>query len=315
MTIDTIRQVSEKLSSEFYHAGDAIFKRNSTGKEMYVIYNGKIGWFSNNQMIKEINYNEVFGEHVLSNNYKRPYRAKAMTDWELLVLHCDDYRNIITNQCVVVMQKNKQLLSSCPKLSRWDLSKIERVWYLLEERKVSNGVLYDQGNDTEGVYIVKSGTLQVHSIVEIDNFRQYPISNFSWEIERTTNTVKCLLGTLKVGSIFGFLEILNKSDSRMSRVSTTGNATVLYLSTRHFLDCFNETDIIELIKDPEVKSAQQAVDEIVNSQNWKSFKKNAIINAAKSINKKPAGSLDFINQNYEIDKFMHKVRFDQNNHI
>ena len=43
MTIDTIRQVSEKLSSEFYHAGDAIFKRNSTGKEMYVIYNGKIG--------------------------------------------------------------------------------------------------------------------------------------------------------------------------------------------------------------------------------------------------------------------------------
>lgn len=172
---------------------------------------------------------------------------------------------------------------------------------------MSNGVLYDQGEDTDGIFIVKSGTFQVHSIIEIDNFRQYPISQMSWEIERITTSVKSLMGTLKEGSIFGYLEILNKSKIRMNRVSTSEVSTILYLSEANFKDLFDEQDMSELILNPEIKTAQAAVDDIISSNNWKLFKKKAQISAAKNINKKAHSSLDFIPQNYEIDKYMSKL--------
>lgn len=201
-----------------------------------------------------------------------------------------------------------QLLSSIPRLHNWELGKVEKLWYWLEERKLSKGILYDQGAPTNGVYIVKSGKLEAHSIIEVDNFRQYPISQSQWEIERITHSVKCLMGVLSKGSIFGHFEIIAKSKIRMNRISAIEDTIVLYLAESHFKEWFNENDISDLLVNSELKHAKQAVNEIIDNQKWTSFKKRAVINAAKTLNKKPSNSFDFISQNYEIDKFLNKVR-------
>lgn len=124
---DIIRQISTKINSVFVEAGGTIFKRNAEAKKLYIVYNGKAGFYSNHQLQKELNYNSILGEQVLTTATKYPFTAKAITDCELLMLQIEDYKNIITNQGVVVMQKTKALLESCPRLSHWDLNKIERL--------------------------------------------------------------------------------------------------------------------------------------------------------------------------------------------
>jgi hypothetical protein len=105
MSYDTIKQISEKITSEQYPAGATIFKKNSIGKEFYILYNGKVGLYSNKLLVKEHNYNDVFGEQIIENTPKRLFKAKAIANCEVLILNVEDYKNIITNQGVVVIQK------------------------------------------------------------------------------------------------------------------------------------------------------------------------------------------------------------------
>jgi len=77
----------------------------------------------------------------------------------------------------------------------------------------------------------------------------------------------------------------------------------LNIKYEDFLNCFNEVDIQRVIQKSKIKTAQQAIDEIVASQKWKLLRKSAIVSAVSNFAEKPRSSLDFIQSIFTLNKF------------
>jgi hypothetical protein len=124
---DVIKQIATKLTAKFVKAGDVIFEKNSIGSEMYIIYNGQVGLFAGGDLIASIVYNNVFGEKVIENTKIRSATAKALTDCELLLLNVDDFRNVLTNQSVQLIQENRLCISNVACFKEWEPMKRDRL--------------------------------------------------------------------------------------------------------------------------------------------------------------------------------------------
>ena len=115
------------------------------------------------------------------------------------------------------------------------------------------------------------------------------------------------MGFLTQGSIYGLIELLNKSPLRMNRVAAIEDSYILYLSEKNFKELFDDQDISNIIFNSKIKSPQVAINDILESQKWEKTKKSSIISAAKNIEVKPTGSFDFIKRSHDIQKFIDKA--------
>ena len=127
---------------------------------------------------------------------------------------------------------------------------------------------------------MQTGSLEVTSILEMDSFRQYPIDLSKWEIERTTTAIRCNMGELIPGDVFGFDELLKNSKLRMNKIQALEDSFILFISTKNFRSCFNPENISILIKKKKIKNAQTAIDEITALKKWNSMMKSAVVTVA-----------------------------------
>jgi CRP-like cAMP-binding protein len=77
----------------------------------------------------------------------------------------------------------------------------------------------------------------VETIIEIDDFRKYPIGNQSWEVMKTTRRLQYRLREIKSGTLFGHEELL-LGIKRRCRVRCTTNCEVIYLNKDEFMEAF-----------------------------------------------------------------------------
>lgn len=79
--------------------------------------------------------------------------------------------------------KRMQYIETLPFTYEWSHEK--KAYFNTEVGQISlqaNEVLYDIGAETDMLYIVKSGCLSVHAIVELSEQNKYPLGDYSWEI-------------------------------------------------------------------------------------------------------------------------------------
>ena len=117
------------------------------------------------------------------------------------------------------------------------------------------------------------------------------------------------MGHLEKGDVFGFHEILKGNSLRMNKIKALEDTFILFMPTKDFKSCFTTEEIGTLIELSKIKTAKQAIDEIIESNKWNSVRKKAVVTAALNKEVKPHSSLDFVKRSHDIQSFMDKVIF------
>ncbi|CAI2387832.1 unnamed protein product [Moneuplotes crassus] len=304
---DAIKQAATKINSVFYKKGTKIFEEKKPGHKMYIVYNGEVGFYKEGHLLEKFSYNDFFGEKVIEFMPTREFTAIAHKDCELMYFCRDDYKTILTNLSVSINQMTRELLKSSV-FKDLETAQRERLLHLLEFQKIAKGrIVYSQGDNVTGVYIVQKGKLEASSVLEMDSFRQYPVSLSEWEIERTTSSVFCKMGKIGKGEVFGYTELLLKSKLRMNKIVALEDTFMLYLTPEQFFEVLTTENIQQIVEQNTIKTSQQAIDDIVNFQKWNLIRKKASITAAFNREEKPRSSLDFIKRTHQIQDFIKKV--------
>ena len=124
--------------------------------------------------------------------------------------------------------------------SAWD--RVDLVDYnnSAEEHKVTKGtIIYDIGMDPNTFYVVRKGKLIMETIIEIDSYFRCPVNVQTWEIRKTTRTIRYKLQDLWKGSMFGHEEIM-QSCNRRCRVRALTDCTLIYINSAEISNKWEE---------------------------------------------------------------------------
>lgn len=103
----SITKIEDTLSQEFilsYQDGDTIFSQNKPGKEMYIVYTGKVNLYrqlspGRSKLLATMKAGDFFGEMALIDDSPRSATAIAGQDnTQLLVLDRSKFMYLLRNQ-------------------------------------------------------------------------------------------------------------------------------------------------------------------------------------------------------------------------
>ena len=73
----------------------------------------------------------------------------------------------------------------------WSLLKLQNFNKELTLKTYNPGdFIYRQGDDSSVFYIIKRGSVQVDTVIEVDEYNRYPIGPQKWEIVKTTKKIR-----------------------------------------------------------------------------------------------------------------------------
>jgi CRP-like cAMP-binding protein len=101
----------------------------------------------------------------------------------------------------------------------------------------------------------------IETIIEIEDYRKYPIANKSWEVMKTCRRLQYKLREIKSGTLFGHEELL-LGIKRRCRVRCTTNCEVIYLNKDEFFEAFPKAEIQKLRSELKEIDLDQIVERI-----------------------------------------------------
>ena len=73
--------------------------------------------------------------------------------------------------------------------------------------------VYAQGDKGNEMFIVRSGTLFMEVIIEVEQYQKHPIGRKKWELTTTVRKFIYRVRTLEAGDIFGHEELIPPKES------------------------------------------------------------------------------------------------------
>jgi CRP-like cAMP-binding protein len=171
-----IANLCHSLTAKEYKLGDPIFRQGEPGYRWYVILQGTVkitvtkpGWSildpqAPQNFIATLKSGEKFGDHALLNDLNRSATAWADSTHTILIgLDKFDFLRLI-GQAHQIEQKDRVFfLKKIPMLSKLDLQSLRNIADRLVMREIPpNTVLQKEGEMTDTVFFLKSGTCDVY---------------------------------------------------------------------------------------------------------------------------------------------------------
>ena len=113
-------------------------------------------------------------------------------------------------------------------------------------------MIYNLGQTSESLYIVKSGRVALDVFYEIERTNTIPVAHKKWELQRTFQTIRRTILVLGANSMFGMEEILSDNPRRVIRARALEDTECLYANKKVFGEYFNSEDR-ERIKNQVIK--------------------------------------------------------------
>jgi len=142
--------------------------------------------------------------------------------------------------------------------------------------------VYKQGDESSVFYMIRKGSVQVETIIDIDEYNRYPIDIKTWEIVKTTKRIRYKIEELGKAQIFGHNELVLEIP-RQTTIKCLEETNILYLNKEVFLD----PKVIEPVDMQLIKRLVQPIDVVkiataVQSIRFNSkMRTDAILNATQ----------------------------------
>lgn len=101
-----VHKIFSKGMTHLTSKDQAIFKKGTTGNQMYVVLGGKVGVFDGSKQIATLSSGETFGEMSLISQEPRTATVIALEDTKLFVMNEHLFQKLLTKRVAVQMLMN-----------------------------------------------------------------------------------------------------------------------------------------------------------------------------------------------------------------
>jgi CRP-like cAMP-binding protein len=200
---------------------------------MYILYKGNIriiwGDESKGQYIEK-GSGFSFGADALLDDAKRSATVIASSECECLIVLKPDFEKVIKDAEKLQKLETFKYLKAMDFFKKWTFEDLhafsEKLKPLVFKPKEN---IYEQGENSNMIYIIYKGTLMMESTLDIDLFYKYPQGKNKWMATQMTRRVKHKVKELKEGDFFGHDEF-TAGTKRTSSVYSFHESKIFYIN-------------------------------------------------------------------------------------
>ncbi|EAR88262.2 cyclic nucleotide-binding domain protein (macronuclear) [Tetrahymena thermophila SB210] len=260
---DSIKLCAMLLKYEKHQFDTDVIVHGERGDKFYIILQGICEIYvpnSQGQFVKvgELKAGQSFGELALINDSPRRATIKAQTDCDLAILSKKDYIKIIADMEEREIKKKIQFLEGLPLFNQIHRRSLhEYIYYFKIVNYKWKDIVYQQGEDPQYVYIIKSG--------------EFILQKFSRQ-EKNQNSgifpITAQVAIIGPGEIFGEVDCLLNHKRHFSVSCHTQSAEVFLISKKHFseriMDNYNirEKNFVENYLDKKIQWRNERMNSI-----------------------------------------------------
>lgn len=242
-------------------------QKGEIGDCLFVVYTGLVETRMDGVEVETEGERALIGCEAMGGEVVRTTTVHAKTDLNMLKLTQTDYDSVLLG--VRNKEKNAltQFLSEIPFFSSWQLVKLHRLSSVITCISLNSGqCVYQKGSQSGYFYIVKSGKVDIQTLVDIDESHRWPVGSHSWEICNLAKKVLYRLKTCGPKDIFGDLEMVLRKN-RMTRAKAAVKTTCLAISREEFLKIFTqrETEMLLQYTNLTLPSEQELAEKVVET--------------------------------------------------
>jgi len=185
--LDVAEECLKVMSHVSLKAGDTVFNMGDVGTSFWIILRGSVGvWLNSDQILgkKENGENAIvkvfrevrtlpkgsaFGELALTDNKPRAASIICKENCDFAVLDKDPFKEILRETMKKNLFEEINFLAELPLFAGWTFYKLKELF--LHSPIISygrNNLVYDEGDSSEKMYIVKKGTFKILKEVDVD---------------------------------------------------------------------------------------------------------------------------------------------------
>ena len=170
---ETVFLIASKLELQDFYNGSYIFQEGAPGHHFYIILEGEISIVKKKRLAElssetvvlvKLGCGQYFGENALqSKEGVRTASALATKKTRLLVLHADDYQNILAGFKEVIREQVRKTLSSSTCILRFMKAAIldQLSTFVIVRNYPMNHEIVSHGSRMSSLYLIKSGIVKV----------------------------------------------------------------------------------------------------------------------------------------------------------
>jgi len=204
---DVTKMVIKEMWMEEFAEGKSCIEQGDTGEKasfFYVVEDGNFGIEVKGNEVTTRGVGTCFGELALMYNAARAATVRAKVQSKVWVIHRQIFRATVKKVSSATYEEFEDFLKSVELLSTLSNSERAKITGALEQKHYpANTVVFEQGADGDGMYIIRKGKVVVHK----DGVQ---------------------VAESGVGDVFGERALL-RQEKRAAKVTTTEETTVLIL--------------------------------------------------------------------------------------
>ena len=216
---------------------------------MYIIYKGCVGIFVDELRVASNKQGDVFGDIALDTNSTRTADVISESDSLTLFSISDvDYKNILFNYKNSEKQKYCRFLSFINFFSSWSFNKIQQFSSSLVKVCFKSGdTIYDFQEESKVFYIIKSGKIELQTIIEIEQSNRWPVNFREWKTRKVITRYIYPIKQLEKNHFFGQYEFIQKS-KRQTKACALEDTVCLSINRNDFETFVKDNDLLALEK-------------------------------------------------------------------
>lgn len=229
--------------SKLYSVG----KQGEIGDAVYIVYTGQVEVCVDGEVIESTGEKTVIALESLTCEPQK-HTIIAKTDLEMIKLTQTDYDTAILG--IRNKEKNEltEFLGEIPYFSQWQVVKLHRLSSVLVPLVVGTGqCVYEKGDQSECLYVVRSGKVEIQTIVDLDESYRWPVGSHAWEISCLEKKVVYRLQVAGPGCLFGDFEMI-PGIPRLTRAKSISRSSLLSLSRDEFSKIFTQREAESLLQ-------------------------------------------------------------------
>lgn len=227
-------------------------KQGEAAECMYVLLIGKVSVFINRVKVVELTENNVLGEMALKTNAARSATVRAEVDSIFLKLERKAYEAVLSQLKSDEIFELTRVLVSYPCFASWSRDKVHLFTTIATSKIYNKGqgkykaVIYEQGQESNALYIVRSGKVKLQAYVTVNMGNRWPTGKKMWENVKLNKTITIDVRVTGPGETFGGHEIVD-SCPRITRAYVKTDAVIISINRAQLAIHFLKNEIQELL--------------------------------------------------------------------
>jgi CRP-like cAMP-binding protein len=285
-----IDDVCNNLTTRYFEAGEALMVKGEVPDCMYVIVEGSIGiYVDNDRLLYQIQKCNAVGELSLKLKTRRTATVRAIEYVKALRFSLEDYDYLMHRSSLFQRIEISKSIRQVDFFKSWFQGKLELLASKVLVQTFGAGqVIYKAGDSAVNMFILKTGSVKLEVYVELERRNRWPKTQKSWETCLTRKEYRQTVRIVRSLEIFGEKELLREKP-RVAQATSQETSVVYVLDRSIIKEVFSESELRALeLNNPE-NPPTPVIQSIISSDNLQESTRVRALLDSFGVNPTPTG--------------------------